>query len=172
MRMRSDNSSLQCSRNIPLNVILSSDTTVKLTLLEVWKWKVTLLMQGALPLVTWNKSGISGVNERGIYLFLCWSPYKKISLKCTSTSSTKEWFYITEFAKQYDDSYECTEQVGLISRASHFHFADSLLKSQPRHKLCWLRFCVVFLTHRRQIPRQILKLDWDFFLFSSPCVIV
>jgi hypothetical protein len=35
IRMRPDNTSLECSRNIPLNVILTSDTTVKLTLLEV-----------------------------------------------------------------------------------------------------------------------------------------
>lgn len=35
IRMRPDNTSLECSRNIPLNVILTSDTKFKLTLLEV-----------------------------------------------------------------------------------------------------------------------------------------
>ena len=82
IRMRPDNTSLECSRNRPLNVILTSDTTVKLTLLEVWTFlkkpsngQVTLRIRKSFT--TSNMEGVfyerSTLNGRGLYFFLFWS---------------------------------------------------------------------------------------------------
>lgn len=81
LRMRPDNSSLRCNRNTPLNVILSSDTTVKLTLLEVWTF-LKRVSNGHVTLRIRKKFTTSNVeeilyvrstlNERGICFFWCW----------------------------------------------------------------------------------------------------
>jgi hypothetical protein len=82
IRMRPDNTSLECSRNLPLNVILTSDTTVKLTLLEVRTFlkrasngQVTLRIRKSFT--TSNMEDVfykrSTLNGRGLYFFLCWS---------------------------------------------------------------------------------------------------